>query len=91
MKFRLRRLTKPVAQTPRYEQLEIKTWQCLIYIIQNDGLEEIHRLPVAVETNSKKEMAGDIWLIFTDKVTVKFIKKDGKVEQIQGRWCSLCK
>jgi hypothetical protein len=63
----------------------------LTYIIQNDGLEERHRLPAAVKVNSKKEMAGDIWLFFMDKVTVKFIKKDGKVEQLSGRWCSVYK
>jgi len=65
--------------------------QCLTCIIQDDGLQEIHRLPAAVEVPSKKEMARDIRLIFTDRVTVKFIKKDGTVEHEVGRWCNLCK
>jgi hypothetical protein len=84
MQSHLRKLTKPVNWTLRYEQFKNETRQSLIYIIQSDGLEEIHRLPVAVEVNSKKEMARDIWLIFTNKVTVKFLKKDRKAEQVLG-------
>jgi hypothetical protein len=57
---------------------------------QNDGLEELHRIPVAVEIRSKKDMARDILLIFTDKVDVKFVKKDGATEEATGRWCTLC-
>jgi hypothetical protein len=48
-------------------------------------------VPVAVEINSKKDMAKDILLIFTDKVDVKFIKKAGITEQLTGRWCNLCR
>jgi hypothetical protein len=44
-----------------------------------------------VEINSKKDMAKDIRLIFSDKVIVKFVKKDGVTEQVAGRWCNLCK
>ena len=53
MKFHLRKLMKPVNQTPRYKQLKMKTGKSLRYIIQNDGL-EIYRLLVAVEANSKR-------------------------------------
>jgi hypothetical protein len=74
----------------RYSQFKNERTH-LTYLKQSDGLEELHRLPVAVKINSKKEMAKGIWLLFSDKVTVKFIKRDGITEQVTGRWCNVCK
>lgn len=81
-----------VGKILRYSQFKNKEMQWhLTYLTQDDGLEELHRLPVAVEVNSKKDMAKDVRLIFTDKVTVKFVRKNGITEQLKGRWCNVCK
>ena len=59
--------------------------------IKGDGLEECHQTSIPSVDLTQKDQARDLRLIFTDKVTVKFILKDNTVETPAGRWCNICK
>jgi len=58
---------------------------------QDDGLESQHRMPIPAEVVTKKDMAKDICLIFTDHISVSFIQKDKTSVKAMGRWCKLCR
>jgi hypothetical protein len=47
-------------------------------------------LTIPATTNSKKDMAQDVRLLFSDRVKVKFVK-DGVVKNAEGRWCHTCR
>jgi hypothetical protein len=59
--------------------------------IKGDGLEEHHLTIIPSTVLTQKDQARDLHLIFTDKVTVKFILKDNTVETPARRWCNICK
>jgi len=40
---------------------------------------------------TKKAEAKDLLTIFSDRMTVKFVKDDHTVEELVGRWCNICK
>jgi hypothetical protein len=44
-------------------------------------------MTLKVKTDSSK----DIKLLFSDRVTVNFKKRDGSYETLKGRWCNTCK
>jgi hypothetical protein len=58
--------------------------------LKGDGLEACHRLTISETTSSKKDMAQDLRLIFSDRVTVKFTTGT-EVKTLSGRWCNACK
>lgn len=33
----------------------------------------------------------DLLTIFSDRIAVKFVRKDGMAEVLKGRWCLICK
>jgi hypothetical protein len=39
----------------------------------------------------KTDSARDLLTVFSDRIDVKFTKKDGSFEVLKGRWCLLCK
>lgn len=40
----------------------------------------------------KKDSTRDLLTVFTDRIRVAFKKaKTGTVEEVEGRWCNLCK
>ncbi|KIK73243.1 hypothetical protein PAXRUDRAFT_68352, partial [Paxillus rubicundulus Ve08.2h10] len=39
----------------------------------------------------KKQNTKDLLTIFSDRITVKFVSTDGKVETKFGWWCTVCK
>ncbi|KAF8235080.1 hypothetical protein L208DRAFT_1139183, partial [Tricholoma matsutake] len=58
---------------------------------KGDGLGEHHHIPIKAESPMKKEKANDLRLIFTDLVTVKFLRKNDTLETKRGRWCNTCR
>jgi len=56
--------------------------------VKNDSVE--NTLAIPAKFNSKKDMAQDVRLLFTDKVKVKFLK-DGVAKTLEGRWCIPCR
>jgi hypothetical protein len=54
-------------------------------------LQDRHRLSIPNEVVLKKEEALDILVIFTNKKTVKFVNADHTIDNMKGRWCSLCR
>jgi hypothetical protein len=46
---------------------------------------------VLQEKAVKVDTSKDMLTIFTDRVTVKFLNKDGSSEQLKGHWCMICK
>lgn len=59
--------------------------------MKGDGLEDNHWTFIPSEIYTQKDKAKDLWLIFTDRITVKFIMKDNSVESPTGHWCNICK
>lgn len=59
--------------------------------MKGDGLQNHHRATIPSTVLMQKDQARDLRLIFTDKVTVKFVSKDNSVETPIGRWCLVCK
>ena len=59
--------------------------------MKGDGLQDNHRINVPSEVLTQKDKARDLRLIFTDKITVKFVLKDNSVETPTRRWCNICK
>lgn len=43
------------------------------------------------EKPTKVDTTKDLLTIFSDRVDVKFMKKDGSYEVVRGRWCLVCK
>ncbi|KIK77283.1 hypothetical protein PAXRUDRAFT_167376, partial [Paxillus rubicundulus Ve08.2h10] len=39
----------------------------------------------------KKRNTKDLLTIFSDRITIKFVSTDGKVETKVGQWCTVCK
>ena len=39
----------------------------------------------------KKRNTRDLLTIFTDRVKVKFVMVDRKIEVLTGQWCMICK
>lgn len=39
----------------------------------------------------KKDQTRDLRLVFSEREQVRLRKKDGSVEIISGRWCSVCR
>lgn len=60
-------------------------------ITKGDGLLDQHRGTIPSTVHTQKDQARDLRLIFTDRVTVKFISKDDSIETPTGRWCLVCK
>ena len=58
---------------------------------KGDGIQDHHRGTIPSTVRTQKDQARDLRLIFTDKVTVKFISKDYSIETPTGRWCLVCK
>jgi hypothetical protein len=58
--------------------------------LKNDELEDQHRLTIGDAVVTKKDMAQDMLLIFSDRVSVKFTGEE-KVRTLIGRWCGVCK
>ena len=58
--------------------------------LKSDGLEDQHRLTIGEAVVSKKDMAQDVLLIFSDRIAVKFTT-DGNAKTLIGRWCGVCK
>jgi hypothetical protein len=48
--------------------------------LKGDGLDECHHIPIKAKSPMKKEKAKDLQLIFTDLVTVKFLRKNDTPE-----------
>src|SRR6266481_3806434 len=63
----------------------------LTNIHKNDGLETHHHITDEREVSTKKEMAKDLCLIFTDIISVQFIQKDGSSSLVKGCWCRPCR
>jgi hypothetical protein len=60
-------------------------------VLKGDGLGEHHNIPIEAESPTKKEKAKDLRLIFTDLVTVKFLRKNDTPETKRGWWCNTCR
>lgn len=58
---------------------------------QNDGLRDQHRAAVPAEQRTKKALARDLLLVFSERVTVSFKTKGGLREMKEGRWCEVCR
>jgi len=58
---------------------------------KGDRLHDHHHISSPLVVQSKKELARDIWLIFTDTMKVKFVLKDNRVEMPSRHWCNICK
>ncbi|KIK05364.1 hypothetical protein K443DRAFT_3861 [Laccaria amethystina LaAM-08-1] len=58
---------------------------------EGDGLHDPHRILIPSMVQSKKDLARDVQLIFTDPIKVKVVLKDNRVETLSGRWCNICK
>lgn len=39
----------------------------------------------------KQRNTADLLTVFSDRVNVRFVKSDGSVELLSGRWCTVCK
>lgn len=50
-----------------------------------------HQAEVDPARRIKKHDTKDLLTIFSDRIAVKFVAKDGVVEVLKGRWCLLCK
>ena len=40
---------------------------------------------------TKKGNTKDLLTVFSDRIKVKFVTADGKVDPLTGRWCKICK
>lgn len=58
--------------------------------VKDDLLDE-HRAGVPEMKQTKRGETKDLLTIFSDRLYVKFVKHDGTVEEIPGRWCNICK
>ncbi|KAF8219493.1 hypothetical protein L208DRAFT_1212240, partial [Tricholoma matsutake] len=56
-----------------------------------DGMDKHHHITIPAEVNTQKEKVKDLWLIFSNKVKVQFMAKDGTVSTLVGWWCNPCK
>ena len=63
----------------------------LDWIDAKDDLLHEHRTTVPDVKHTKKGETKDLLMIFSDQVHVKFIKPNGSVEEVAGRWCNVCK
>jgi len=57
--------------------------------MKDDGLEDHHCLTIPAKFNSKKDMAQDLLLLFTNRVEVKFVSGH-KIKTLEGWWCNPC-
>ena len=58
---------------------------------QGDGLEQHHQMSIPSAVHTQKDQAKDLQLIFTNKVTIRFLLRDNSVETPAGHWCNICK
>ena len=63
----------------------------MLTAFKGDGLQDHHQIYIPSEVHTQKDKARDLRLIFTDKITVKFIMNDNSVDTPTGRWCNICK
>ena len=78
--------------TPRWKlKLAIYLLYKLSTAIKGDRLKECHWIEVPFAVHTQKDQAKNLWLIFTDRIKVKFILKDTSVKELTGCWCNICK
>jgi hypothetical protein len=60
-------------------------------IFKGSDLEEWHQSNIPTKLKVKGESTKDLLLIFSERVTVKFKKKNDNYETVVGRWCNVCR
>lgn len=59
--------------------------------LPQDDVHAEHRGEPEGAHNIKKRNTKDLLTIFSDRVTVRFVKTEGEAELRVGRWCLVCK